>query len=85
MQRSPSAAPVMSSTAKLRLYAFTVHSNSAIEAPSSSRIVLSAVDTTSVSSATISDATDASASTQRECLRSVVMSMQTPSDPGTER
>jgi hypothetical protein len=46
---------VISSTAKLRLYAFTVHSSCSTEAPRSSRIVLKAVDTTSVSSAAISD------------------------------
>jgi hypothetical protein len=43
------------------LYALTVHSSSSIEAPRSSRIVLSAVDTTSVSNATISDAIEVSA------------------------
>ena len=36
-----------------------VHSSSATEAPRSVRIVLSAVETTSVSSATISDDTEA--------------------------
>ena len=43
------------STAKLRLYAFTVHSSCSTVAWRSSRIVLSAVDTTSVSSAAISE------------------------------
>ena len=67
--RSPSAAPVISSTAKLSLYALTVHSSCSTEAPRSMRIVLSAVVTTSASSATISDATDATISTQTGPLR----------------
>ncbi len=67
--RSPSAAPLISSTAKLRVYAFTVHSSSSIEAPRCTRIVGSAVVTTSASSATISDAIDATPSTQPGPLR----------------
>src|SRR5262249_31474369 len=63
-KRSPSAAPVKSSTAKLRLYAFIVHCSASIEAPRSRRIVLRAVVTTNASSATINDATEVSASTQ---------------------
>ena len=48
-------------------------------------MVLSAVVTTSVSSATISEAAAASASTQRECRVSVVMDMQTPAGAATHR
>jgi hypothetical protein len=62
--RSPRAAPVINSTAKLSVYALTVHSSCSIEAPRSSRIVLSAVVTTSASSATINDPTEARARTQ---------------------
>src|SRR5205823_5107429 len=54
----PRAEPVISSTAKLRPYALTVHSSWSIDAVRCSRIELSAVDTTVTSSATISDATD---------------------------
>ena len=67
--RSPSAAPVMSRTAKVSVYAFTVHSSSWIDAPRCTRIVGSAVVTTSASSATISDAIDATASTQPGLFR----------------
>jgi hypothetical protein len=42
----------------------TVHSSCSIEAPRSCLIVVSAVETTRVSSATISEATDVSARTQ---------------------
>ncbi|MCP3819724.1 hypothetical protein NLX86_16950 [Streptomyces sp. A3M-1-3] len=62
--RSPSAAAVISSTAKLKLYALTVHSRSSIEEPRSSRMVCSAVDTTGVSSAAIREATEARARTR---------------------
>ena len=55
---------VISSTAKVRVYALTVHSRSPMEAPRSRRIVFSAVATTSMSSTTMNDATDASASAQ---------------------
>jgi hypothetical protein len=68
-KRSPSAAAGKSSTARVRLYAFTVHSSCSIEAPRSNRIVVSAVDTTSVSSATISEAIEASARTHTSSRR----------------
>ena len=71
--RSPSAAPVISSTAKLSVYAFTVHSSCSIDAPRCTRIVGSAVVTTSASSATISDATDATIKTQTGPLRMSVL------------
>src|SRR5579859_1039376 len=61
---SPSAAPVKSSTAKLRLYAFTVHWRASIDAPKSTRMVLRALVTTSASSATMNDATDINPRTQ---------------------
>ena len=60
---SPSAAPVISSTAKLSPYALTVHSSSSTDALRCMRIELSAVDTTVTSSATISDAIDVRTST----------------------
>ena len=62
--RSPSAAPVSSSTAKLSVYAFTVHSSAASDACRCTLITGSAVATTWVSSDTMKDATDVSASTQ---------------------
>ena len=62
--RSPSAAPVSSSTAKLSVYAFTVHSSAASDACSCVLITGSAVATTCVSSDTMKDAADVSASTQ---------------------
>ena len=67
--RSPSAAPLISSTAKLSVYALTVHSSCSIDAPRCTRIVGSAVVTTSASSATISDAIDATANTQPGLFR----------------
>jgi hypothetical protein len=65
--RSPSAAPVSSSTARLRLYALTVHSSASTEAPRSCWMVLSAVVTTSASSATISDEIEVRARIQPCC------------------
>jgi hypothetical protein len=56
-KRSPTAAAVISSTAKLRLYALTVHSSWPIDACRCTRTVLSAVATTTVSSAAIIEAT----------------------------
>jgi hypothetical protein len=51
--RSPSAAPVRRKTAKLSVYAFTVHSRSASDAPRSSRSTGRAVVTTRLSSVTM--------------------------------
>ena len=87
--RSPSAAPVISSTAKLSVYALTVHSSCSIDAPRWTRIVGSAVVTTSASSATISDAMEATASTQPG-LRAHLFLLEVDSgpvdyDPGGER
>ncbi len=92
--RSPSAAPVSSSTAKLSVYAFTVHSSAASEACKCTLITGSAVATTWMSSDTISDVIEVSASTQpcadvtfREdastCLFLLRVSPQgrTPADP----
>jgi hypothetical protein len=67
-KRSPNAAAVINNTAKLRLYAFTVHSSCSTEACSFRRIVLSAVDTTSVSRTAINDPTPVNATTQRVAL-----------------
>ena len=46
---------MISRTAKLRLYALTVHSSCSTDAPRSNLIVLSAVDTTRVSRAAITE------------------------------
>src|SRR5579872_370442 len=62
---SPSAAAVISSTAKLSVYAFTVHSRSASEEPSFRWMAVSAVATTSMSRITRNDATDGRARAQR--------------------
>src|SRR6266542_2567286 len=61
-----------------------VHSSCSIEARRSSRIVLSAVDTTSVSSATMNEATDARTRTHR-WVAFAVMVVETPPPPGTDR
>jgi hypothetical protein len=62
--RSPSAAPVRSSTANVRVYAFTVHSSSCRLAPRSRRITGSAVVTTRLSSVTMKRATEVMAKVQ---------------------
>ena len=56
--RSPSAAAGSSSTAKVRVYAFTVHSRPSSPACRCSRMDGSAVVTTRLSSATMNAATD---------------------------
>ena len=71
--RSPSAAALSSSTPRLRLYALTIHSSCSTPAPRSSRMVVSAVDTTSVSSATMKDARAARPRTHRCVWRELVM------------
>src|SRR5262249_31191911 len=63
--RSPTTAPVISSTAKLRLYALTTHSSCSTDAPRSRRILLSAVETANVSSAAINEPTPVSTTTHR--------------------
>ena len=62
--RSPSAAPVSRKTAKVRVYAFTVHSSSSREAPRSTRITGIAVETTRLSSTTMKSAIDVIANVQ---------------------
>ena len=62
--RSPSAAPVNNIAAKLTPYAVTIHCSDPVAVPRSRRIVSSEVVTTSRSSATMNDATDAAANTQ---------------------
>ena len=57
-KRSPSAAPVRRKTAKLRVYALTVHSRSSIEAPRSPRITGREMVTTRLSSVAMKRATD---------------------------
>ena len=79
--RSPSTEPVISSTAKLNVYAFTVHSSSTKDACRCTRIVLSAVATTSASSTTIRAATAVTARVQR-CAGSLLdLAFATTTDP----
>ena len=66
--RSPSAAPVSNKAAKLNPYALTVHSSASTDAPRSSRIVVSAVVTTSASSATMKEAIEVRARTHLALL-----------------
>ncbi len=68
--RSPRAAPVNSSTAKVRLNALTAHCSVSTEAPKSARMVAKAVVMTSESSAIMKDASDVTPSTQFFSLRS---------------
>ena len=63
-KRSPSAAPVRSSTAKVSVYAFTVHSSCEIVAWRSRRITGSAVVTTRLSRLTMKSASDVITSVQ---------------------
>ena len=63
-KRSPSAAPVRRKTAKVSVYAFTVHSSCSIVASRSVRITGSAVETTRLSSTTMNSATDVIANVQ---------------------
>ena len=63
-KRSPSAAPVRSSTAKVSVYAFTVHSSCEIVAWRSRRITGSAVVTTRLSRLTMKSASEVIASVQ---------------------
>ncbi len=63
-KRSPSAAPVSRKTAKLSVYALTVHSSSSSVAPRSSRMLTSALVTTRLSSVTMKSATETIASVQ---------------------
>src|SRR6266540_1625946 len=83
--RSPRAAPVISSTAKQRTYALTVHSRSSNEAPRSRWIVLKAVATTSMSSTTMNEARALSPRTQRCVAVLFVMPVVTPQRRETGR
>ena len=62
--RSPSAAPVSSSTAKVSVYALTVHSSCESDACRSRRITGSAVVTTRLSRVTMKSATEVMANVQ---------------------
>src|SRR5215211_5921049 len=83
-KRSPSAAAVINITAKLRLYALTVHSSWETDAPRSVRIVGRAVDTTSTSSAAMNELIAVSTTTQAiELLLLVACGLiGSPSVPG---
>ena len=63
-KRSPRAAPVRRKTAKVSVYAFTVHSSCSIVASRSVRITGSAVETTRLSSTTMNSATEVIANVQ---------------------
>ncbi|MHC2510002.1 hypothetical protein ACVII1_005240 [Bradyrhizobium elkanii] len=63
--RSPSAAPVRSSTAKVRLKALTVHCSVSTRLPKSARMVAKAVVMIMASSAIMKDASAVRPSTQR--------------------
>ncbi len=70
-KRSPSAAPVSSSTAKVSVYALTVHSSCEMDAFRSWRITGRAVVTTRLSRLTMKSATEVMARVQiieRFCL-----------------
>ena len=71
-KRSPSAAPVSSSTAKVSVYAFTVHSRLSSDAPRSSRMTGIAVVTTRLSSETMKSATEVMTNVQRVRVRAVI-------------
>jgi hypothetical protein len=62
--RSPSAAPVSSSTAYASVYALTVHSSEEIVAPRSARMLASAFVTTRLSSTTMNSAIETTAKVQ---------------------
>ena len=64
-KRSPSAAPVSRKTANVSVYAFTIHSSCSIDAPRSTRITGSAVETTRLSSTTMKSAIEVTANVQR--------------------
>ena len=64
-KRSPSAAPVRSSTAKVRVYALTVHSRLSSDACRSLRMTGIAVVTTRLSSVTMTSATDVITNVQK--------------------
>jgi hypothetical protein len=69
--RSPIAAAVSRNTAKLSVYALTVHSSSSSVAPRSSRILTRALVTTRLSSVTMKRAIETIARVQMLCLRSI--------------
>ena len=71
-KRSPSAAPVSSRTANVSVYAFTIHSSDARDAPRLRLITGSAVVTTRLSSDTMKIATEAMARVQSIFARSVM-------------
>ena len=70
--RSPSAAPVRSNTANVRVYAFTVHSRPESDAPSDRLITGSAVVTTRLSSDTMNSAIAVIANVHAVLARSVM-------------
>ena len=81
--RSPSAAPVRSRTAKVRVYALTVHSSPASEAFKSALITGSAVVTTRLSSDTMKTATLVTTKVQKVAARALIslISLAAPEPP----
>ena len=73
--RSPSAAPVRSSTANVRVYALTVHSSCDSEACRLWRITGSAEVTTRLSSVTMKSATDVIPNVQSMLLLLCIVSL----------
>ncbi len=71
--RSPSAAPVRSRTAKVNVYALTVHSSPCSEAPRSCLITGSAVVTTRLSSDTMKMATLVTTKVQKVAARALIL------------
>ena len=68
-KRSPSAAPVISRTAKVKVYALTIHWRSASEAPRSALMTGRAVVTTRLSRATMNSASDVIVKVQKALER----------------
>ncbi len=83
-KRSPSAAPVRRKTAKVRVYALTVHSRLSIVAPRSSRITGSAVVTTRLSSVAMKTATEVIAKVQMVAALAVMSSSFSSLDDALE-
>ena len=71
--RSPRAAPVSTKTAKVNVYAFTVHWSSSSDAARSMRITGSAVETTRLSSTTMKSATEVITNVHRVLLLAVIV------------
>ena len=78
-KRSPSAAPVSRKTAKVSVYALTIHSSCSIDAPRSTRMTGRAVDTTRLSSTTMKSAIDVMANVQSVRVPAFIVTSRCPS------